>query len=361
MVHVVVDAVAVRPGSTAVILENMLGAWVAAYPEDRVSVIATEKPGFVLPEGANLVALDPPVGGPAGQAWLRTIGVRRAARRLGADIALSGVPASGLLGTGCPRGIILCDLRHELRPDQFSAKRRLARRVAWGWNMRRVDGIFCISHRTLDDLARQHPGWADRGVAARCGADHVDGWPAAQEAATPYALAFGQFANKNVPAVLEGWARFCATDDQMTLRLVGMSRADRADATAQVARLGIEDRVELMPWLDDDAFIACFAGASMVVFPSDFEGFGLPAVEALRLRIPVVVSADEALAEVTGGHAVVTRSTAPDAMADAMRAALATGAPEREAGSAYTDRFTWAGMADAIREGLVGVAQPGKR
>ncbi|NHA01524.1 glycosyltransferase family 4 protein [Nocardioides sp. W3-2-3] len=57
----------------------------------------------------------------------------------------------------------------------------------------------------------------------------------------------------------------------------------------------------LMPWLDDDAFQRCFAGAGLIVFPSDFEGFGLPAAEALRLGIPLVVSADEALAEVTGG------------------------------------------------------------
>ena len=126
----------------------------------------------------------------------------------------------------------------------------------------------------------------------------------------PYALAFGHFGNKNADAVIAGWAEFChRATPSWVLRLVGMGSADRAAAAEQVERLGIADRVELMPWLDDDAFQACFAGAGLVIFPSDFEGFGLPAVEAMRLGIPLVVSDDPALAEVTGGHAVTARTT----------------------------------------------------
>lgn len=357
--HVVFDAFAVKPGSAAITLENLMRGWTELDSTDRLTVLCVDEPPFQLPDGADVHAVPAPRGGKAGDLWLRTVGVRREVRRLGADGLVSGVPASALLGAPCPRGTILYDLRHELRPHQFSRSRRIARRTSYGWTFRTTGGIYCISHRTRDDLLRTRPRLESKAVLARYGADHVDGWPAAESAPTPYALAFGQFANKNVNAVLDAWAVFCRDDATLTLRLVGMGRADRAAATERVARLGIGERVELMPWLDDDQFVQCFAGASLVVFPSDFEGFGLPAVEALRLRIPLVVSDDVALAEVTGGHAVVVEDVEPDTVAKAMRIALEQTDAELDAGREYTEQFKWRYMAAAIRADLA--AQAGSR
>ena len=193
-------------------------------------------------------------------------------------------------------------------------------------------------------------------MAAQLGADQ-DAWPAVTHGATdadaPYALAFGHFANKNADAVLEGWARFCRTDDRWRLRLVGMGSEDRAAATERVAALGIADRVELMPWLDDDEFQAYFAGAGLVIFPSDFEGFGLPAIEAMRLGIPGVVSDDPALAEVTGGHAAVARSTSPADLAAAITEALAFTPGQLDAGRRFTDGFSWRRTASVVRASLL--------
>jgi glycosyltransferase involved in cell wall biosynthesis len=265
------------------------------------------------------------------------------------------VPATGLVGYGSSarRGLILYDLRHELRPHQFSARTRLSRRVSWGWTMSRADGIYTISERTLDDLRDRHPRLAGHGVAAQLGADHVDEWRTSSVATAEYALAFGHFGNKNADAVIEGWAQFCTTDHTWRLRLVGMGSADRAAAVKRVAELGVEDRVELMPWLDDEEFQDYFAGAGLVVFPSDFEGFGLPAIEAMRLGIPVVVSDDPALAEVTGGHAAVARSTSPEDLAAAIAEALAFTPDRLEAGRRFTDAFSWRRTATVVRESLL--------
>jgi glycosyltransferase involved in cell wall biosynthesis len=131
-----------------------------------------------------------------------------------------------------------------------------------------------------------------------------------------------------------------------------MGRADREGATARVAALGIADRVQLAPWLVDDEFVAWFAGASLIVFPSDFEGFGLPAIEAMRLRIPLVVSTDVALAEVTGGHAAVAQQLDPATLAAAMADALAFTPAQLDEAYAWTEQFTWRAMADAIRANL---------
>jgi glycosyltransferase involved in cell wall biosynthesis len=352
--HLVIEAVAVGPGSSAVVLEHLVRAWRDAWPDDHLTVLSgPDGPAFGLPAGVDVDTLRSPAPGPLRGLWLRSVGVRRAARRLRADAVLSGVPASGLLGTGCVRGLILYDLRHELRPEQFSRAQRLARNVSWRWSMSRVDGIYTISERTLADLKRLHPRLARHGRAAVLGSEHALAWRAPDAGTGPYALAFGHFANKNVQAVIEGWAAFCRTRPEWRLRLVGMGATDRASATALVERLGVAAQVELMPWLDDDEFAGCFAGAGLVVFPSDFEGFGLPAVEALRLGIPTVVSADAALLEVTGGHAAVARSVAADDLRTAMEDALARTPEQREAGRQYAAGFSWTGMAETIRSSLL--------
>lgn len=356
--HLVVDAVVVRAGSSAIVIEHLLRGWAEEAPDDRVTVLCDPGgPVFEVPPGYQVVTVRPPVGGPVGAIWLRSFGVRRVASSLNPDAVLAAVPATGLVGyAGLRRGLILYDLRHELRPHQFSGRTRLSRRVSWGWTMSRADGIYTISERTLSDLRDRHPRLARHGVAAQLGADHVDAWPAVAPAeGAPYALAFGHFANKNADAVLEGWAQFCRTDDRWRLRLVGMGSADRAAATERIAALGIADRVELMGWLDDEEFQDCFAAAGLVIFPSDFEGFGLPAIEAMRLGIPVVVSADPALAEVTGGHAAVARSTAPDGLAAAISEALAFTPEQLDAGRRFTDGFAWRRTARVVRSSLLGV------
>lgn len=354
--HLLIDAVAVGRGSSAIVVEHLVRGWRDGWPDDRLTVLTGPGgPAFEVPDGVAVETRRRPPLGPLGGLWLRSVGVRRAARTLRADAVLSGVPASGLLGTGCPRGLILYDLRHELRPEQFSRATQVARNLSWRWSMSHVDGIYTISERTLDDLRALHPRLARRGLAALLGSDHAAGWGAARAAAQgpPYALAFGHFANKNVGAVLDGWAAFCREHPEWRLRLVGMGETDRAAASEQVARLGVADHVELMPWLDDDAFEACFAGAGLVVFPSDFEGYGLPAVEAMLLGIPVVVSPDPALKEVTGGHAAVARSTGAEDLRTAMEEALAQTPEQREAGRRHVAGHTWAGTASTIRDSLV--------
>jgi glycosyltransferase involved in cell wall biosynthesis len=353
--HLVVDAVAVDTGSSSIVVEHLLRAWPTVAPEDTVTVLTGPAgPAFPVPAGASVVRL-PRGRGPLGGLWLRTVRTRRAAAAVGADAVLVGVPASNLAGSRAPRAVILYDLRHELRPHQFSRGRRIARRLSWGWSLGLADAICTISERTLDDLRDRHPRQARRGVAAVLGANHVDHWPAVPAGGAPYALAFGHFANKNAGAVVDGWAHACRhglIGEEWTLRLVGMGSTERESAARQVDSLGIGDRVELMPWLDDESFRECFAGAGLVIYPSDFEGYGLPAVEALRLGIPVVVSDDPALAEVTGGHGVTATSIAPEAIAAAVAAALALTPEQIAAGRRFTDTLTWEGTVATIRDAL---------
>src|SRR5205807_2202539 len=118
---------------------------------------------------------------------------------------------------------------------------------------------------------------------------------------------------------LRAWQLY---EGDVLLRICGLGQQARASAEQLVSKLGLGARVELLPWLSDEAFEGVFAGSSGVLFPSDFEGFGLPAIEALRLGLPLVISPDPALLEVTAGHAVVTDDESPQGLAAAIERAL---------------------------------------
>jgi glycosyltransferase involved in cell wall biosynthesis len=357
-VHVVFDAFGIKPGSAAIIIENLLQGWADLDNGDRITVLTEDEPKFVLPPKTEVEVVPAPVDGKLGIAWRRSVGTRRATKKIDADGLVCILTATAFLGSSCPRAAVLHDLRHELRPEQFSKQQRAVRWLMFNRTFRSADHLYCITERTRTDLVRSRPWMKDKAELAEYGADHVDDWPAAERAHPPYALAFGQFANKNVNAVLDAWAEFVKTHDEVNLRLVAMGRADREAATERVARLGIADRVELMPWLDDAQFEACFAGASLVVFPSDFEGFGLPAIEALRLGIPLVISTDPAVVEVSGGHAVIAEDISPEPLAAAMAEGLLRTPEQIEAGRQHTGKYTWSRMAQTIRDGLVQSGAP---
>ena len=265
---------------------------------------------------------------------------------------LGGVPATTVAPLPCRRAVIAYDLRHELRPDQFSRAERLLRRVSYGASFRQASAIVCISDRTRLDLLRSRSWLASRVVrAAPLGADHVDRWQADARLDGP-AVAFAQFGNKNADLVLGAWARLAADPSVPDLVIMGASSATRTAVEGQLRELGLEGRVAVSPWLPEEEFRNRFARAALVVFPSDFEGFGLPVAEAMRLGIPVVVSPDPALLELVGDHAAVMSGWSPEAVADAVRVALARPAEELAAAQAHVADLTWKRTAELTRDAI---------
>jgi glycosyltransferase involved in cell wall biosynthesis len=248
--------------------------------------------------------------------------------------------------------MIAYDVRHELRPEQFSAWTRWSKKISYDIGFYEADGISCISERTRQDLMATHPRLRNRLVrVAHLGADHVDSWPV-RRPARGYAIAFGQYGNKNVDLVVDAWSRLHADGEDLPLALVGLSETARATVQAKVDRAGLTGFVEVLPWLPIESFQERFASASLVVFPSDFEGFGLPAAEAMRLGIPLVITPDPALLEVTGGHAVVTDDDSPEGLAKAVTEARRTTPAALAAAQEHAAQFTWANTASRVREML---------
>jgi glycosyltransferase involved in cell wall biosynthesis len=357
--RVVVNAVPVRGTSLGVVTENLLKGWAQLDVDDEIHLVLRPGADLDLPprgSGGSTVTVHPTGGSRLAAMDVRVPSLCRAVR---ADAMLGVTPATTMAPLPCPRTIVALDLRHELRPEQFARKARWLRTTSYAVGYRRADAIVCISNRTRDDLLAAHRFLRWRRVTvAPLGADHVLAWPARRDVAA-YALAFGQWGNKNVGLVLAGWDLLRARGEALPLVIVGLPDAARPAVESDVAAHGLRDLVSVKPWLAPAEFQQEFSSASLVVFPSDYEGFGLPAVEAMRLGIPTVVTPDPALAEVTSGLATQMDGWDAAALARAVPAARATSSDALEKAAEHAARLTWRRTAQAVRDALVSTTSGG--
>lgn len=357
--RVLVDAVGCTFGGIATYEANLLQAWVRDFPDDELIVLLGNDDA--RPRDVEIVTL----AAPRPDVLTRPVAVTRAMTRTIAqrhpDSALALRPATTLLRLDVPLAVVVHDLRHELRPEQFSRARRAIRWASYGRSYTLADGFVCISQRTKDDLLRLHPRLRNRpNAVVHHGADHVDDWPRDGER---FVVAFGHHSNKNVDLVLAAWERLAAAGtvsvDGPKLNIFGLAAAQRDALAEQVRARGLADVVLLSEYLAEDAYRTRMASASVVLYPSDFEGFGIPVVEAMRLGVPVVVGPDPAVQEIAGGHAFTMRAWTDAALADAIAHALAAPPVAIDAARTHAAGFTWSATARRTRDFLTGLSAGG--
>jgi glycosyltransferase involved in cell wall biosynthesis len=110
---------------------------------------------------------------------------------------------------------------------------------------------------------------------------------------------------KNLPFLIEGWARLLRRlGDTPALVLAGAQRGQYGKLKREVQKRGLDDKVLFPGLIRDDDLPAVYSAATLFVFPSLHEGFGLPPLEAMACGTPCVVSDSSSLPEVTGSAAL---------------------------------------------------------
>ena len=209
---------------------------------------------------------------------------------------------------------------------------------------RRADAVICVSAFTAEDavahLGVRDPIVVPNGVDERFfGASPL---PADALAGIgidgPYILHMGGASRrKNLGALAGSWPIIRRRFPELTLVLAGPPHPRRTEL------FGTLEGALMVGKVADDLMPGLIAGAQVVVIPSLYEGFGLPAIEAMAAGTPVVAADTSALAEVVGGAGILAAPT-PSGIADAVLGALTDPVAAeqfRSAGRVRAAEYSW--------------------
>jgi glycosyltransferase involved in cell wall biosynthesis len=232
-----------------------------------------------------------------------------------------------------PAAVSLLDIQHVFFPEFFSRAELAYRRVVYGWSLRRARTVIAISQHVKETLVERLGIEADRIEVIHLGLDHDLFHPNGAEARRPYLLyPANPWPHKNHERLFQAFARVRRARPELRLVLTGTGLEQLGQVPAGVEVRGRVPREELA---------GLYRTASALVFPSLYEGFGQPPLEAMASGTPVAVSRAGSLPEVCGDAAIYFEPTSVDEIADAILAVLER--PDRliERGLARAAGFTW--------------------
>lgn len=263
------------------------------------------------------------------------------------------------------------DLIPLLLPETVSRAFRWQFRLWLSRSVALADRVVCVSARTRDDLLARFPEAASRTEVIHNGVDHVDRWKldATGEAflralslPEEYVLYAGSLdVRKNVSLVLDALERLRAQGRPVSLVMLGQSWFGSGPVEARVRRMREEGHdIRPLGFQSEPVFYELMRRATVFVFPSKYEGFGLPPLEAMRLGVPVISSDRGSLPEVCGDAALMVSPEDAEGLAYRIDQLMRSPLERRrlsEAGRAQAARFTWRGAAEkvlSVYESLLG-------
>jgi glycosyltransferase involved in cell wall biosynthesis len=307
------------------------GPWGELLPAVTVPVNARNRVQWVLGEQTLLPAL---------------------AARAGVDLLHSLASTAPVWGR-FRRVVTVHDLIYARFPDAHAGIRDKGMRVLVPWGVRRSDRVIADSQSTRDDLVELlgvAPGRVDV-VPLGLGAVRRQASMAEPELRARLQLGerrvllslSAKRAHKNLPALIGALARI-AVQERPVLVLPGYPTAHEAELRERARTLGVQDDVRFPAWVSAAELEGLWAIAAAFVFPSLYEGFGLPVLEAMARDVPVACSNASSLPEVAGEAALLFDPRDEAAIATAVVRLLSDPALAedlRARGLARAREFTW--------------------
>ena len=285
------------------------------------------------------------------QQWV----VPRTLRHLGAGLYHS--PYYLMPYFPCVPAVFTChDMIPLIYPQYFSAAHRTIFRLAHALALKSSGVVLTNSYATRADLMRHFRLARQRIVVTHEAADpRFTPQPSAitdavrRKYSLPerYVLYVGSNKpHKNLVRLVEAWDMLTAGDRTAGYGMVIAGYWDKRypQARIRVRDLSLEYNVLFLPNVPEADIPALYSAASVFVFPSEYEGFGLPVLEAMACGVPVVCSSSSSLPEVAGEAALLVNPLDVEGLAEAMGRVIADDALKqdlRERGMAQARKFSW--------------------
>jgi len=274
--------------------------------------------------------------------------IPRMSKALGAQAILSA-GTSGPLSSSLPHITVLHDLQHLHYPQYFGLKTKAFRRTFWEGAMKRADAVIAISEFTKDDLTNEVGIDAGKIHVIHHGAKIAE--PPADvlddmSARTPQPFIFmpgRTYPHKGHAALIRAFELIAP---RIPHHLVFCGAPDRAhgEVTSMIDASVYRTRIRHLGQMSGAEVAALFRLADILAFPSEFEGFGLPLIEAMAVGCPVVATDAASIPEVAGDAAMLVPPRDHAALAEAILKVL-TDSRLREKlvarGKARAGEFTW--------------------
>jgi alpha-1,3-rhamnosyl/mannosyltransferase len=282
------------------------------------------------------------------------------ARAEGIDLMhhLGGTMPSRRAGPGM---VTIHDLQPFSSPEHFSRVKRAYLTAIVPGSVRRAEVVVTLSEFTRQDVAERigiepdrirlvspgidPPAPIDERAIERVRAHHGLG-------RRPFFLYPAiTYPHKNHINLVRAFASIAAADPDPLLVLTGGVAGAEPELRAEIVRLRLSDRVVRTGRIPADDLEALFSSATAVTFPSRYEGFGLPALEAMSRGVPVIASSSTALPEVVGDAGLLVDPDDIDGWSEAMTMLL--GDRDRSGdlvarGRERAARFSWSASAEAL-------------
>ncbi len=359
-VHVGLNLVFLVPGETGgmeVAARELIAALVAAGPPDLrlTAFINQETAAADGPWQTDIESVVVPVNAGNRVQWVRgeQQHLPRLAAAAGCDLVHSLASTAPVWGA-FTRVTTIHDLNYAKVPDTHFGVRGLGMRVLVPAGARRSHRVIVDAASTVEDLVQELGTPRDRIDVVPLGVRPPGASVRPTDEATLRAeldlgtrrvllSASAKRPHKNLLALLTAHARLPAPN-RPVLVLPGYPTPHEADLRARVHALGTADDVRFPAWVDDADMEALYATADAFVFPSLYEGFGLPVLEAMARGVPVACSNRSSLPEVAGDAALLFDPDDADAIHAAVAQLLDDGALRdrlEAAGRVRARSFTW--------------------
>ncbi len=363
--HVGLNLIYLVPGETGgteVVARELLPALVSARPGTRFTAFMNREAHAAADpfwqELAEVVTV--PVRAGNRLEWVR--GEQQLlpplARRAGVDV-MHSLANTGPAWGSFRKVVTVHDLIHRVHPEAHFGLRGLGMRILVSLAARRSDRVIADSHSTRDDLvsmlglAPDKIDVAHLGLGSTARVEPLDeGEVRARHdlGGRPVVLSVSaKRPHKNLMRLLEALASIPA-ERRPVLVLPGYPTPYERDLARRATELGVARDVRIAGWLEPPEMEGLYRVAAAFVFPSLYEGFGMPVLEAMRRGVPVACSNRSSLPEVAGEAALLFDPERPEEIARSLESLL--GDPElaerlRAAGRLQAERFTWQATAAA--------------